>query len=262
MNFTGRTALITGAAGGIGGAITRRLAADGADLVLWDLGERVEETATAAREMGVTVRTARVDVADGAAVDAAMPDDIDILVNNAGVVKNIAPLARMPHDAWATEIGVNLSGPFNCTRAAVTGMAARGWGRIVNISSVAARGGMHNQAGYSASKTGLLGLTHSVVLEYARHGITCNAVLPGVIETETVLGMPAEILESARTLAPARRGGSVDEVAHLVAFLASDEAGFINGAEVDIDGGLRLNALTLSSGRELRERFRQGEPDR
>ncbi|MBM3557217.1 MAG: SDR family oxidoreductase [Alphaproteobacteria bacterium] len=171
---------------------------------------------------------------------------VDILVNGAAIVDHIAPLAKMKPERWRDEIGVNLSGPFNTIRVVAPGMAARKWGRIVNISSAAARGGLALQAGYSASKAGLLGLTRNVTLEYARLGVTCNAILPGMIATEKVLAMPEPVKAAATAASPARRLGTVEEVAALVSFLASEEAGFINGAEIDIGGGIHLNPLALA----------------
>jgi NAD(P)-dependent dehydrogenase (short-subunit alcohol dehydrogenase family) len=260
LALEGKTALVTGAARGIGRAIALRLAQDGADLALMDLSDDVNDTADAVRVLGVRAAAIQADVSDAKAVTEAVATltaelaGIDILVNNAALVKNIAPVGKMAADDWETEIAVNLNGPFNLIRAVVERMAEAGWGRIINISSVAARGGLHYQAGYSASKSGVLGLTHTVTLEYARFGVTCNAVLPGVIETENVKAMPKAVSESVKAMVPARRLGQVEEVAHLVAFLASEEAGFISGAEIDIDGGTRLNALTLGSRTELKER--------
>ncbi|MDP6953090.1 MAG: SDR family NAD(P)-dependent oxidoreductase [Alphaproteobacteria bacterium] len=248
----GRTALVTGAARGIGRAIATRLVQRGDRVALMDLAPDVAATANA---IGAAVAV-QADVSDADAVAEAVRKigDVEILVNNAGLVKNIAPVGRMTSEAWETELAVNLGGPFNLIRAVIGPMVEAGWGRIVNISSVAARGGLHYQAGYGASKAGLLSLTHTVTLEYARHGITCNAVLPGVIETENVKAMPSAIRDSVIASAPARRLGKVEEVAHLVAFLASDEAGYISGAEIDIDGGTRLSAITLGSRSELKER--------
>jgi len=259
VSLKGRTALVTGAARGIGRAIAMELARDGADLALIDLSPDVADTAAAVRELGVKAVIAQADVSDADAVQSAVDSfvaelgGIDILVNNAALVKNIAPIGKMTTDAWQTEISVNLGGPFNMIRAVVEQMAQAGWGRIINISSVAARGGLHFQAGYAASKNGVLGLTHNVTLEYARQGVTCNAILPGVIETENVLAMPKAIIEGAKAFAPARRLGRVEEVAHLVTFLASDKAGYINGSEIDIDGGTRLTTISLGSRAELKE---------
>jgi NAD(P)-dependent dehydrogenase (short-subunit alcohol dehydrogenase family) len=268
MALDGKTALVTGAARGIGRAIAIKLAEDGADLALMDLRDEVEDCAADIRAMGREAATSKADVGQADAVVAGVRDlslklgAIDILVNNAGLVKNIAPVGQISAEAWGTEISVNLGGPFNLINALVGTMAERGWGRIVNISSVAARGGLHFQAGYSASKCGLLGLTHTVCLEYARHGITCNAVLPGVIETENVKAMPDEVKQAAVKTAAARRLGNVKEVADLVAFLVSENAGYINGAEIDIDGGARLNGLSLGSRKEIRDRFSLGaDPD-
>ncbi|MCB1545004.1 MAG: SDR family oxidoreductase, partial [Rhodoblastus sp.] len=140
-----------------------------------------------------------------------------------------------------------LTGAFNLVRACIGSMAERGFGRIVNISSVAARGGLARQVGYSATKAGLLGLTHTVALEYARNGVTCNAVLPGMVETENVKAMPPEIREAAMAATPVRRFGEPEEIAALVAFLCGAEAGYITGAEIDISGGGHLNTLVLGS---------------
>jgi len=252
-----KVAVITGAARGIGRATALVLAREGARVGLADLLPEVEETATALVREGGRAAWAVLDVADPARVRDGVEalrqalGPVDILVNNAGIVTNIAPVARMTPEAWQREIAVNLSGAFHMIREVVGDMAARRWGRIINVSSVAALGGLHNQVGYAASKAGILGLTKTVTLEHARDGITCNAVLPGLIATELVSAMPAEIRDGAVAVTPARRLGSTDEVAHLIAFLASDRAGFINGAEIPIDGGMRLNASSLGSRKEV-----------
>jgi len=257
MSLTGRTVLISGAARGIGRATALVMAAKGARVALFDKEASVAATADAVRAVGAEAAYALGDVSDAASVTAGVAalvealGPVDCLINNAGITNNIAPLARMGMDAWQREIGVNLTGPFNMIRAVVDGMAERGYGRIVNISSGAARGGLYNQVGYAATKTGLLGLTHNVCLEYGRKGVTCNAVLPGLIGTEVVMAMPAEIRDAFAAATPTRRVGTPSEVGHLIAFLCSEEAGFINGAEVDIDGGGRLNTMALGSRKEL-----------
>jgi NAD(P)-dependent dehydrogenase (short-subunit alcohol dehydrogenase family) len=257
MGLDGRIALVSGAARGIGRAIALALASDGTDVGLIDIDAGAEETAAAVRGLHRRSCVVRADVssaeeiAAGVATIVAELGSVDLLVNNAGIVNNIAPFAKMKQAAWEREIGVNLTGAFNLARAVIGPMAERGFGRIVNISSVAARGGLFNQAGYSATKAGLLGLTHTIALEYARFGVTCNAVLPGLIGTENVLGMPAEIREQAVAQTPARRLGRPEEIARLVAFLCGEDAGFINGAEIDISGGGHLNTMVLGSRKEL-----------
>lgn len=264
MRLNGKTIIVTGAGGGIGRSISTRLASEGANLALFDLADSVEETAALAREAGsaagVQVHTARVDVGDAAQVDEAVAaavarfGAVDGLVNNAGLTANLAPITKMSDEAWARELAVNLTGPFYMTRAVLPHMVERGWGRIVNISSGAARGGLYRQAGYSATKSGLLGFTRNVVLEYAQHGITCNAVLPGLIETPVVAKMPQPIKDFALSMTPARRLGRTEEIAALVAFLCSEESAYVNGAEIDIDGGGRLSPMVLGSVREIEAR--------
>jgi NAD(P)-dependent dehydrogenase (short-subunit alcohol dehydrogenase family) len=257
MGLGGRIALVSGAARGIGRAIALALAGDGADVGLIDIDKGVAETAAAVRGIGRRSSVVHADVSDADAIQVAVAaivaelGAVDLLVNNAGIVNNIAPLTKMKQAAWERELGVNLTGAFNLARAVIGPMTERGFGRIVNISSVAARGGLFNQTGYAATKAGLLGLTRGITLEYARFGITCNAVLPGLIGTENVLGMPADIRDRAVAQTPARRLGTPAEVARLVAFLCSEEAGFINGAEIDISGGGHLNTLVLGSRKEL-----------
>lgn len=260
MLLTGKIAMITGAARGIGRAAALRLADAGADVAVTDVQSDVEETAARIRERGRRAAAAVFDVADPAQVDAGVRQlrtalgDVDVLVSNAGIVNNIAPLTKMTHERWQREIAVNLTGAFNVIQAVIGPMIERRWGRIIVMSSGAAHGGLHRQAAYAASKAGLIGLVQTVTLEHARHGITCNAILPGLIETETVQMMPAEIRDATRADTPAQRLGAMEEVAHLIAFLASDQAGFINGAEIDIDGGLRLNTGSLGSRKEIQAR--------
>lgn len=256
----GRTVIVTGGAGSIGYAVVERLLQAGAHVGLVDIDLRGETIATAFRAKGGRVYAALADISkvdDVAAavgsIEAALGPVVG-LVNNAGIVNNIAPLEKMAQAAWERELAVNLTGAFNMIRAVIGGMRERGYGRIVNISSVAARGGLIHQVGYAASKAGLLGLTRNVTLEYARHGITCNAVLPGMTATEKVQAMPEAIASAAKAMTPAGRFGSVHEVADLVVFLLGENAGFINGAEIDVSGGGHLNVMTLGSRKELSQR--------
>jgi NAD(P)-dependent dehydrogenase (short-subunit alcohol dehydrogenase family) len=263
MLLEGRLALVTGAARGIGRATAVVLAEEGANVAVADRLPEVAETAAAIRALGRRAQAAVFDVSDRRAVESGVAairealGDVDVLVNNAGIVNNIAPLQRMTEEAWQREIGVNLSGAFHLIQALVGSMVDKEWGRIINVSSVAATGGLHNQAAYAASKAGLIGLTQTVTLEFARYGITCNAILPGLIGTENVQRMPSEIREAAIAMVPGRGSGAPREIGQLIAFLASDRAGFINGAAIPIAGGGDLNTLTLGSRKEVAARSRR-----
>jgi NAD(P)-dependent dehydrogenase (short-subunit alcohol dehydrogenase family) len=264
MLLEGRLALVTGAARGIGRATALVLAEEGAAVAVADRLPEVAETAAEIEKLGRRATAAVFDVSDPTSVESGVAairgqlGDVDVLVNNAGIVNNIAPLQRMTEQAWQREIGVNLSGAFHLIQAVVGPMVAKKWGRIVNVSSIAATGGLHNQVAYAASKAGLLGLTQTVTLEFARHGITCNAILPGLIATENVQRMPGEIRDAAIAAIPARRLGEPREIGYLIAFLASDRAAFINGAAIPVSGGANLNTLTLGSRKEVAEMTRRG----
>jgi 3-oxoacyl-[acyl-carrier protein] reductase len=219
----GGCVLVTGGSRGIGAAVAERLRKDG-----WTV-------ATMSRN-GADVRA-----------DVSSPDDVEaafeqirerygpvlVLVNNAGVREDGLAI-RMSADEWQRVVDVNLSGAFHCTRRALDDMLKARWGRIVNISSVVAERGNPGQANYAAAKAGLLGFTKTIAREMARKGITCNAVTPGVIETDMTEG----VAEDLRKAVPAGRVGTPDEVAAAVAFLVSDEAAYVNGATLSVDGGL------------------------
>jgi NAD(P)-dependent dehydrogenase (short-subunit alcohol dehydrogenase family) len=259
-----RNILVTGAAAGLGLAITRRLLRQGFGVAMLDIAPGLpavaDSLADTAAAGGAPLVFALADLGEpaqiGPALDRLQQDlgPLDGLVNNAGIAAHIAPVLRMGLAGWQRELDVNLTAPFLLSQALLPAMVAQGWGRIVNVSSLAGRGGLYQQAGYSATKSGLLGLTRAVTLEHARHGITCNAILPGLIETVPVGQLPQVIRDDALSLVPARRTGTPDEVAALVAFLCGEDAGFINGAEIDIDGGAHLCQVVLGSTREVLSR--------
>ncbi len=262
----GKVALVPGAARGIGRGIALALAESGAAVAVADLhprpfkGERYYRlrerwsgpdedvaTAEAVRALGRGSVELTLDVADPesalAAVEACASElgPVDVLVNNAGIVNNIARIEAMTPEAWSHEVQVNLNGAFHCVRAAVPAMAERGWGRVVNIASVAALQPSLGQPAYSASKAGLVAFTRSVAQEFGPRGITANAVLPGLIATPLVRSMPEPLREGARLRTPVGRLGEPADIGTLVAFLASPQASFITGVAIPCDGGL-LNA--------------------
>lgn len=259
----GKVALVTGAARGIGRGIALALAGAGADVVVADLhpgpfeGERYyrlrerwsdseEEvpTAEAVRAAGRRALELSVDVADAGAVSGAVErcarelGPADILVNNAGIVNNIARIEDMSPEAWSRELAVNLSGAFHCVRAAVPEMARRGWGRVINIASVAALQPGLGQPAYTASKAGLVAFTRAIAQEFGPRGVTANAVLPGLIATPLVRSMPERLREGTRARTPVGRLGEPADIGGLVAFLASPRAGFISATAIPCDGGL------------------------
>jgi acetoacetyl-CoA reductase len=223
-----RTALVTGAARGIGAAIAERLRDDGFDVTGADRDEGCE---------------LRFDVAAGELPDLS---GFDVCVSNAGITDTIAPAHKMTAEQWRRDIDVNLTGAFRVVNACLPGMRERGYGRVVFISSGAATQGLPGQAAYAASKAGLLGLMRTIAAENVRRGVTANAVLPGMVATEKVEAMPAEIGEQLRETVPMERFAQPGEVAGLVAYLASEEAGYVTGQAIGIDGGNTLNAFSLT----------------
>jgi NAD(P)-dependent dehydrogenase (short-subunit alcohol dehydrogenase family) len=196
------------------------------------------------RALGRRAHVVALDVADAEAVTRAAAElaralgPVDVLVNNAGIVNNIARIAQMQPEAWERELRVNLTGAFHTVRAFVPAMAGRGWGRVINIASVAARLPILGQPAYAASKAGVIAFTQSVAQEFGRGGVTANAVMPGLIATPLVLSMPEAMRVRAVAQTPIARLGTPADIGALVAFLASDAAGFITGVAIPCDGGL------------------------
>jgi 3-oxoacyl-[acyl-carrier protein] reductase len=270
IDLSGRVALVTGGSRGLGRADALTLAKAGADVVVADLlveSELSEDTdrygplATAARQQGLvhteeTVEdirgmgrraiAVRCDVTERAEVDAAVAraveelGSVDILVNNAGTLDHAAQFHHQSLELWERDLRVNLTGAFNCAQAAWPHMRERGWGRVINMASVAGTLGGFGQASYSTTKAGLLGLTRTLAMEGARHGITCNAIVPGVIGTEAFNMANAEMNDRIVNRTALKRPGEPQEIANAIAFLCSDLAAYITGIELNVSGGVEL----------------------
>lgn len=244
MPLEGQVALVTGAGRGIGKAIALRLAHDGADIAVIDIDRGTADvTADEIRRQGRNAFATQADVSEYASVDRAIGKTVqalgrlDILVNNAGVEKR-APLLEIDPADWRTQLDVNLTGTFYCTQLAAREMVKRRYGRIVNISSIAGLIGPIDLAAYGAAKAGIIGFTRAAALDLADFSITVNAVAPGPIETELMLGVwSAEALRERPQHGAIARFGTVDEIAHAVAFLVSPDSGFITGITLPVEGG-------------------------
>jgi 3-oxoacyl-[acyl-carrier protein] reductase len=270
IDLTGRVALVTGGSRGLGRADALTLARAGADVAIADIqvesdsgedAERygvlaqaaraqgmvyTESTVAEIRELGRRALALKCDVTDREQVDAAVAQvveelgSVDILVNNAGTLDHIAQFQQQSPELWERDLRVNLTGGFNCAQAVWSHMRDRGWGRIVNMASVAGTLGGFGQASYSTTKAGILGLTRTLALEGGRHGITCNAIVPGVIGTEAFgMGNP-EMNERMVKRTAMRRAGEPQEIANAVAFLCSDLASYVTGVGLNVSGGIEL----------------------
>jgi 3-oxoacyl-[acyl-carrier protein] reductase len=242
FDLTGRTALVTGASGGIGSAIARALAARGARLAL--SGTRADALAALAAELpGSIVLPCRLD--DGAAVDALVPAAVDalgalsIMVNNAGITRDGLAM-RMKDEDWHAVLTVNLEAAFRLARAALKPMMKARFGRIISITSVVGATGNPGQANYAAAKAGLVGMSKALAQEVATRGITVNCVAPGFIESAMTAALPDAQKAALTARIPAARLGQGSDVAAAVAYLASDEAGYVTGQTLHVNGGMAM----------------------
>ncbi|HUU14965.1 MAG TPA: 3-oxoacyl-[acyl-carrier-protein] reductase [Terriglobia bacterium] len=247
MGFEGRVAFVTGSAQGIGRAIALALAEAGCDVVIADVNpEKIDSVAKEVEGLGRKSLALKLDVSDPESVKAGVAKileafgKIDILVNNAGITRDGLVMRMKPED-WSLVLRVNLDGTFYCTRAVLHGMVKQRYGRIVNIASVVAQAGNPGQANYVASKGGIIGLTKAVAAEVASRNITVNAVAPGFIATAMTEKLPDEVRTRMLSLIPLGRMGTDRDIACGVRFLASDEASYITGHVLSINGGMYMS---------------------
>lgn len=245
IDLSGKSAVVTGASRGIGRAIALRLATQGADVAFSYRGNEsaASETSAAIKALGRRALAVQADVSDPESADALIKaalesfGKIDILVNNAGTTRDDL-IMRMSLDDWRTVLETNLFGAFYAIKAVTRPMLKAKGGRIVNITSVSGQAGQTGQANYSSAKAGLIGLTKATARELASRNITCNAVAPGFVLTELTQDLPENLQAQINERTPLGRFGTVEEIADAVAFLASDEAAFITGQVLAVDGGL------------------------
>jgi 3-oxoacyl-[acyl-carrier protein] reductase len=269
IDLSGRVALVTGGSRGLGRVDALTLARAGADVVVADillesdtsaaesLGilaqaavaqgmVHTEETVDEIRALGRRAMAVRCDVTDRAQVDDAVGQvvaelgSVDILVNNAGTLDHVAQFADQRPDLWERDLRVNLTGAFNCSQAVWPHLREQGWGRIVNMASVAGTLGGFGQASYSTTKSGILGLTKTLAMEGGRHGITCNAIVPGIIGTEAFHMANPAMNERIAARTVFKRPGEPQDVANAIAWLCSDLAAYVTGVELNVSGGVEL----------------------
>lgn len=246
MRFQNKVAVITGGAAGIGRAAVEKFAREGAAVAIWDVNEvQGKELELILLHEGFAAKFTKVNTAKNDEVEAAAKaviaqfGRIDILVNNAGITRD-ASLQKMTAENWQQVLDVNLTGVFNCTKAVTLDMIARNSGVIINTSSIVGLYGNYGQSNYAATKSGVIGLTKTWARELGKHNIRVNAVAPGFIATDMINTIPEKVITSMQEKVPLRRLGTPEDVANLYAFLASDEAAFISGTVISVDGGLTI----------------------
>lgn len=246
MNLGGRVAIVTGASQGIGRVCALKLAKCGASVALVARNrEKLDEVAGEVAAAGARAHVATADMENEEQIKAAFKSAIgelgklDILVNNAGITRDQLVM-RMKKADWDAVLNTNLTSAYLCTQQAIGSMLKERWGRIINITSVFGQMGQAGQANYAASKAGLIGLTMAIAREVGSRNITCNAVAPGFIETAMTSGLSEELKQSALKMIPLGRVGTPEEVANCVAFLASEEAGYITGHVLNVNGGMLM----------------------
>jgi 3-oxoacyl-[acyl-carrier protein] reductase len=239
VRFQNKIVIITGGANGIGKAAATKFKSEGANVIIWDNNEtQCQQTAN---ELSIDFNV--IDIRDATQVECCMQlvlqkfGTIDILINNAGITRD-ATLQKMSHAQWQDVIDINLTGVFNCTKAISPIMIGNKSGKIINTSSVVALYGNFGQTNYVASKSGVIGLTKVWARELGKYNINVNAVAPGFIETDMLKTIPENILKDILEKVPLKRAGKPEDIANAYAFLASDEAGFINGITLSVDGGM------------------------
>ncbi len=243
FDLTGKTALVTGASGGIGGAIAGQLHAQGATVVL--SGTRIDALEARANELGERTQVMTCNLAEEGEASALVgrveeeAGQLDILINNAGLTRDGLAM-RMKDQDWREVIEVNLTAAFRLSRASLKGMIKRRWGRIIGISSIVGVTGNPGQANYVASKAGLIGMSKALALEVATRGITVNCVAPGMIETPMTDALNEQQRERMLAAIPVQRLGRIDEIASAVVYLASEEAGFVTGQTLHVNGGMAM----------------------
>jgi 3-oxoacyl-[acyl-carrier protein] reductase len=247
LSIQNKVALITGGSRGIGRAVSLRLASDGVKLAINYKSDKksADLVVDLAKEMGVEALSVQADVSDSSQVDVMVDQivsefgNVDILVNNAGIIHD-SLLMRMSEEVWDEVLNTNLKGSYNCTKAVLRYMVRQRWGRVINVVSVVGIEGNPGQSNYAASKAGVIAFSRSIAKEVASRNITVNSVAPGYISTEIVADLNPEFKELILSRIPQNKFGTVEDVSNMVGYLASEEANYITGEVIRVDGGIEL----------------------